>query len=287
LKAFRFYLYAIVIISCPLWSVTAYGQGASNAECRPNPHLTRALQYYEDLRFDEAAQTLQRAIEYANNCKWDLGEIYRLKAFVDAINGERERCHRDFEILLALNPEYKMPKQVPPKIRSCFDDAQNIAPSRRRLAISHSVDKAVKPNAPVPVRVKLEDRLRMIDKIQVYFRRSGVKAFTMLTARADDEVTVIIPALSVPGSEEAYQMEYLVRGVDRWGGVFVEDGSSRYPLDFTVLQGASGKLDLANQWWFWSAVAIAATGIGAGIFAAMSSGSDTVTLRISETGDGI
>ena len=266
--------------------MSAQGQGASNAECRPNPHLTRALQYYEDLRFDEAAQTLQRAIEYANNCKWDLGEIYRLKAFVDAINGERERCHRDFEILLALNPDYKMPKQVPPKIKSCFDDAQNIAPSRRRLAISHSVDKEVKPNAPVPVRVKLEDRLRMIDKIQVYFRRSGVKAFTMLTTRADDEVTVIIPALSVPGSNEAYQIEYLVRGVDRWGGVFVEDGSSRYPLDFMVLQGASGKLELATKWWFWSAVALAATGIGAGIFAAMNSGADTVTLRISETGDG-
>jgi hypothetical protein len=265
-------------------AVEARAQGASNAECRPNPHLSRANQFYEDLQFDEAAQTLQRAIEYASNCRWDLGEIYRLKAFVDAINGERERCHRDFEIFLAINPEYKMDINVPPKILNCFESARAIAPSRRHLDVEHSVDAQVKPNAPVAIRIRLEDRLRLIDKVQVFFRRQGVKAFTALTTRADDEVTVIIPALSIPADPKSYKIEYIVRGVDRWGGIFVEDGNTRYPLEFTVLPGSLGGEKVVKQWWFWTAVAVGISGIGFGLYSAFGGDPDTVTLRITESG---
>jgi len=284
LKAFNYIAQIFALFVPVFFSALAYGQGASNAECRPNPHLSRANQYFDDLQFDEAAQTLQRAIEYANNCRWDLGEIYRLKAFVDAINGERERCHRDFEIFLAINPEYKMEERVPPKIRSCFADAQSIAPARRHLSIKHTVDKEVKPNAPIAIKVELSDRLRLIDKVQVFFRRQGVKAFTALTNRADDEVTVIIPALSVPGDAEAYTMEYIVRAVDRWGGIFVEEGNTRYPLELKVLPGEMGVGKLTKQWWFWGVVGLAAVGVGAAAYAAFGSDSETVTLTITETG---
>jgi hypothetical protein len=271
-------------VSTLMGSTNARGQGASNADCRPNPHLSRANQFFEDLQFDEAAQTLQRAIEYSNNCRWDLGEIYRLKGFVDAINGERERCHRDFEIFLAIDSNYKMEARVPPKIRSCFENANAIAPARRHLAIEHTVRKKVRPNTPIALRVKLSDRLRLIDKVQVFFRRKGVKAFTALTARADDEVMVIIPALSVPADAKPYAMEYIVRGVDRWGGIFVEQGNTRYPLELTVLSGEYGMSKLTKEWWFWGVVALGIAGLGAASFAAFSGDPDTVTLTITESG---
>ena len=119
--------------------------GGSNAECRSNPHLARARELYDDLNFEEAATTLQRAIEFSNNCRWDLAEIYRLKAYVDAVNGERERCHRDFEIFLALNPDWDMPPDVAPKIKNCFEDAKSVAKSRRELAIAHEAPAEVQP----------------------------------------------------------------------------------------------------------------------------------------------
>lgn len=57
------------------------------AECRPNPYLPRAREQYERLEYDRAAASLQRAMQHGMACQAELAEIYRLKAFIDAING--------------------------------------------------------------------------------------------------------------------------------------------------------------------------------------------------------
>jgi hypothetical protein len=255
----------------------------SNAECRSNPHLARARELYEELQFDEAASTLQRAIEYSNNCRWDLGEIYRLKAFVDAVNAERERCHRDFEIFLALTPDYEMPPDTPPKIKTCFEDAKMVAPSRRELNLEHEVAKEVQPNAPVPLKVKVIDPLRLVDQVKVYFRREGVKVFTVVSARADDNVSIVIPALAVPADPEGYKMEYLVRAVDRWDGVLVEQGAPRRPLSFHVQPGNAPGDALLGQWWFWTAAAAVVIAT-AGILLFARQEPSTVTLTVHDKG---
>ena len=268
-----------------LWSAEALAQASSsNAECRSNPHLSRARELYEDLQFDEAASTLQRAIEYSNNCRWDLGEIYRLKAFVDAVDGERERCHRDFEIFLALNPDYEMPPDVPPKIRHCFEDAKSVAPSRRELGLHHDVPPVVQPNSPVALKVQVIDPLRLVDQVKVYFRREGVKIFTAVSARADENVSVVIPALAVPPDPEGYRMEYIVRAVDRWGGVLAEQGTPRRPLRFEVEEGSSGGGGVAGQWWFWTIIGVLGLFAAVGVPLAVTGDSGQVTLTIKDKG---
>lgn len=258
----------------------------SNAECRSNPHLGGARELYEDLQFDEAAQKLQRALEFANNCRWDLGEIYRLKAFVDAINGERERCHRDFEIFLALSPDYKMPADIPPKIRDCFEDANAVAPSRRELGLKLQAPTNVQPNAPVALAVEVVDPLRLVDQVKVFFRREGVKVYTVVSARADDNVSVVIPALAVTPDPKGYRMEYLVRAVDRWGGVLAEEGTARRPIRFDVQPGGGGAGELLTRWWFWAGVLAGVAAIGGSAFAIASAtgGGDSVTLTIRDRG---
>lgn len=252
--------------------------GGSNAECRSNPHLARARELYDDLNFEEAATTLQRAIEFSNNCRWDLAEIYRLKAYVDAVNGERERCHRDFEIFLALNPDWDMPPDVAPKIKNCFEDAKSVAKSRRELAITHEAPAEVQPNAPVSLKIKVTDPLRLVDQVRLFFRREGVKVFTVVSQRADDTVSIVIPALAVPPDPQGYKIEYVVRAVDRWDGVLTEQGNAKKPLVFAVAPGTTGE-SLVQQWWFWTAIAgVVALGAGAVIIASQSK--DTVGLTI-------
>lgn len=60
---------------------------AARADCRPNPHLALAREQYSSLAFEEMATSLQRALESPGNCREDLAEIYRLKGYLDAING--------------------------------------------------------------------------------------------------------------------------------------------------------------------------------------------------------
>lgn len=260
----------------------AYAQSLA-AECRSNPHLSRAKDQYDRLEFDRAARTLQRAIEYSKNCRWDLAEIYRLKAFVDAVNAERERCQRAFEILLALDPDYTMPPEVPPKIQNCFDDAKRVPPERRELKLVHTPPAEVQPNAPVSLPVRVVDPLRLVDQVQVYFRREGVKVFTTVSARADENVSVVIPALSVPPDEKGYDMEYFIRAVDRWEGTLEEEGSARKPLKFKVAP-ATAEGGITSQWWFWGAIGTAVVGGVVLAVIAGSAGGDSIPIQINDGG---
>ncbi len=274
----------LVLASIATWAPRPAAAQSSQAECRSNPHLSRAKDEYDRLEFDRAARTLQRAIEYAKNCRWDLAEIYRLKAFVDAVNAERERCQRAFEILLALDPEYAMPADVPPKIKNCFDDAKRVPVERRELKLVHTAPGEVQANAPVSLPVKVVDPLRLVDQIQVYFRRKGIKIYTVVTARADENVSVVIPALSVPPDEKGYEMEYFIRAIDRWEGTLDEEGSVKKPLEFKVAPYEEGGGGVASQWWFWTAIGAAVIGGVALAVVATNGGGDTTTLRIKNGG---
>lgn len=256
----------------------------SQADCRPNPHLSRAKEELDRLEFDRSARTLQRAIEFSRNCRWDLAEIYRLKGYVDAVNAERERCQRAFEILLALDPQYVMPARVAPKIRSCFEDAVRVPSTRRELRLVHRVPGEVPPRAPVSLQVRLVDPLRLVDRVQVFFRRSGGRVYTLVSTRADDSVSVVIPALNLPAEEEAYGVEYLVRAIDRWEGTLVEEGSVQAPLRFSVRAGDISRGSVASRWWFWTALGVVAA-VGAGVaVAAVTSGDDEITLGFRSSG---
>jgi hypothetical protein len=255
----------------------------SGQDCRPNPHLSRAKDEYDRLEFDRAARTLQRAIEYSKNCRWDLAEIYRLKAYVDAVNAERERCQRAFEILLALDPDFQMPSDVPPKIQNCFEDAKRVPVERRELRLVHTAPTEVQPNAPVSLAVKVIDPLRLVDQIQVYFRRESMKIFTVVTARSDENVSVVIPALSVPPDEKGYKMEYFVRAVDRWEGTLAEAGSSRTPNRFGVA-AADLSEGPTGHWWFWAGIGAAVIAGAALTVALLNKGSDNITLKIQDKG---
>jgi hypothetical protein len=258
---------------------------STGAECRPNPHLSRAKDEYDRLEFDRAGRTLQRALEYSKNCRWDLAEIYRLKAFVDAVNAERERCQRAFEILLALDPEYVMPADVPPKIQACFDDAKRVPAERRELAVQHQAPPEVQPNAPVSLPVRVVDPLRLVDQVQVYFRREGVKVYTVVSARADENVSIVIPALALPPDEKGYNMEYFVRAVDRWEGTLAEAGDAKTPIRLKVapMDASAGG---GPPWWVWAGIAAVVVGGVALAVAATQGGGDSITLQIKNGGVG-
>lgn len=275
-------LLAALVVAGILPAADAVAQ-ATGAECRPNPHLSRAKDEYERLEFDRAGRTLQRALEYSKNCRWDLAEIYRLKAFVDAVNAERERCQRAFEILLALDPEYVMPADVPPKIQACFDDAQRVPAERRKLAVQHQAPPEVQANAPVSLPVRVVDPLRLVDQVQVYFRRDGVKVYTVVSARADENVSIVIPALALPPDEKGYEMEYFIRAVDRWEGTLAEAGEAKSPLRLKVAPmdtSSGGPLPV----WAWIGIgAVVVGGVILGVVAAQGGG-DSITLGIRNGG---
>lgn len=142
------------------------------------------------------------------------------------------------------------------------------------------------PNSPVSIDVKVVDPLRLVDQIQVYFRREGVKVYTLVSARADEDPSVLIPGLSVPPDENGYQMEYFIRAVDRWEGTLDELGDSRHPMVFPVRPGTTGSAGIVGQWWFWTAVGAVVIGGAATIVLLTQQGRDEVSLVVKDGGAG-
>jgi len=254
----------------------------TGAECRPNPHLPRAAAEYDRLEFDRAARSLRRAMEHSRNCREDLAEIYRLQAFVDAVHGERARCRRAFEILLALRPDYSMGADVPPKIRKCFEDALRISPSERDVRLVHRPPESVRPRNPVEIEVAVRDPLRLVDRVQVWFRRRGVNVFTVVTTRSRDRVLPRIPALAVPEEDDAYAIEYFIRAVDRFEGTLFEVAGPDRPLVVRV-EAAASQRPLYARWWFWTAIGVAAAGAGGAAWAVAEADRDEVRLDVETT----
>ena len=265
------------------WPLCSASAADLAAECRPNPHVLRAKAQYERLEFDSAARTLQRAIEYARNCRDDLIQIYQLKGFIDAINTEYERCQRAFEIVLALDPTYRPRRGIPPKVATCFRDALKVAPHRRRLGMSHIPPEKVPPNVPLALNVSIEDPLRLTDRVQLWFRRKGVEIFTTVTQRADQNISLVVPALSLPASQKGYAFEYFIRSIDRWDGTLVEAGSAEKPLLFFVEGRPTGQ-PFVTKWWFWTAVGAVAVGAAAATFAVTRDNSNEIPLSIIDGG---
>lgn len=175
-------------------------------DCRSNPHLLRATSEYERGDLPRTVRSLQRAIEYARNCRYDLARIYELKAFVDALSDERERCKRAFEFVLVIHPDYELSKRVPEKIKMCRHTVS------KPPVLEMKLDPVEKRAGYLRIRGTVEDELRASHTVRVVMWTKSSKAPFVTTGRVDSKFEV--PMLAPPEPAEV-----VVALTDRWGGV--------------------------------------------------------------------
>jgi hypothetical protein len=71
-------------------------------------------------------------------------------------------------------------------------------------------------------------------------KRESAQQFTMVHAKADDVMSIVIPALEVPGEPEGYTMQYMLQAIDLAGRVIYEQGTLAHPLTFLVAPRPTG-----------------------------------------------
>ena len=111
-----------------------------------------------------------------------------------------------------------------------------------------------------------------------------MKVYTTVSARADENVSVVIPALAVPPDEKGYKLEYFIRAVDRWEGTLDEEGTAERPLELAVDPADAGGGSIASSWWLWTAIGAAVIGGVALAVVATQGGGDSVTLQLRDGG---
>jgi hypothetical protein len=142
-----------------------------------------------------------------------------------------EVMRRVIVLWLALAPTVAL-ADVPSRPDGCAA----VRPGQVTLTISEP--KTVEPNAPVSIRVAVSDALRLVDRIDLHFRKKGEADWSRVSAVADEQVSLVLSALAVPPAAESYDIEYRVSAVGACGDVLAEAG----PRSFQVAAGEPGEV---------------------------------------------
>jgi hypothetical protein len=94
------------------------------ASAGPNPKIAEARKLFEDLDFERAAKALAAAENADGNDRAQVLEILELQGIVYGTMNKDAKARDAFRELLALNPDYKLGGDHPPRVRTPFYEAK-------------------------------------------------------------------------------------------------------------------------------------------------------------------
>ncbi len=174
---------------------------AAPARAEP-PLLTRAQAALDDLRYEEAAELVDRAWRAGGNRREDLVAIFRLAGQVAVTLGNGEAAERHFERLLSLEPDAQLPEGSSPKIAARFAAARAHMTGRLRAVLRADGTRVM---AEVT-----SDPARMVSSLRARYGKDGVEE-----AIAPDPLSIDL-ALDRPTEVELALL-------DEHGNILVED----------------------------------------------------------------
>jgi hypothetical protein len=260
-----------------------------------NREISRAQEQIEQGDFEEAVKTLQAGLDEPAVTDDQLVELYRLLGLASLYLGDEARAREAYERLLQARPDFELPRNAPPKLRSLYARIKEDIKSRRVRPVTLTVDPIPDPKGgePVTVEARIQD-MALGAKAKIFYRRAGDQAYSSVDftrVRGNKErYSATLPAYELPAEATAYEVEYYFEVADAAQRRLAGRGDSFHPLVFQVLpQQAAGQAaaTASRPWykspWLWVAVgAVAVGGTAAGVAIATSEerGRVPVTIRV-------
>ena len=260
-----------------------------------HPELTKAQEQIEQGDFEEAVKTLQAGLDRPDVTDDQLVELYRLLGLASLYLGDEARAREAYERLLQARPDFELPRNAPPKLRSLYARIKEDNKSRRVRPVTLTVDPIPDPKGgePVMVDARIQD-MALGAKAKIFYRRAGDEAYNSVDFARDrsnkERYRATLPAYELPSEATPYEVEYYFEVADAAQRRLAGRGDSFHPLVFQVLpqQAAGQPAATASRPWyksplFWVAVgAVAVGGTAAGVAIATSEerGRVPVTIRV-------
>jgi len=237
-----------------------------------NPLIEQGQSQYDELRFEEALQTLSAALVRTGNSPSDYATIYRILAFTYLALGREEEASGAYRSMLPLAPDYEPGQDVAPRTREFFDGVReqweadgrpgiaSPATGSATVEIQHRSPPEAERETEVELSAELEDPGGAVDQLVLAYRQGTSAVFTRLnTVRQPDGVyTATIPADDVAPP----LVEYYFEAIDAQGLPIAARGDVAAPLRITVPGGGN----VLEEWWFWTIIGVVVAG---GIVAAV------------------
>jgi len=134
------------VAACWVWSGTAMAQSP----------LEDALADYEQAHFDSAFESFERALDSGGLGPQQLAQVYLHLGALHAIRGQLALARDAFVVALAIDPSLEPPRDLGPRHRGSFYEAQRIR-SGRSFALSLRAPESVRRDQHLQLGVSLSD----------------------------------------------------------------------------------------------------------------------------------
>jgi tetratricopeptide (TPR) repeat protein len=242
---------------------------AAPAAAQRNPLIQRGQEEYDELRYDEALQTLSAALVRSGNTDNDLARIYRLLAFTYLALRREEEAAGAYRHMLPLAPDFVPGDDVSPRVREFFNRvAQEWEQAGRPgtgppppIEIRHRSPARAERNTEVALTTELDDPAGRAASVVVAYRQGSDAVFTRREAESTDAGWVA----TIPASDVRPPLiEYYIEVLDAQGLPLAARGDVAAPLRIAV--PAPGGGEVWQEWWFWTIIGVVVAG---GIVAAV------------------
>lgn len=238
-----------------------------------NPLIRQGQEQYDELRFEEALQTLSAALVRSGNTPQQYATIYRLLAFTYLALGREEEASGAYQSMLPLDPEHTLGDEVAPRIRGFFQNVRDEweaagrpgverpVTSQATVEIRHRSPPEAERETEVPLSAEVEDPGGRVSSLVLAYRQGTDAVFTRLDTQlaADGSYHATIPA----GDVAPPLVEYYFEALDAQGLPVAARGDVAAPLRIAVPEPGGNVLE---EWWFWTIIGVVVAG---GIVAAI------------------
>jgi hypothetical protein len=214
--------------------------------------IQRGRELFEDQQYEESIQTLSGAVVRPQNTLAQKIEIYRLLALDHITLGHKEEAENFVRALLALQPDYELPRSESPRFRDFFAAvrakweaegrpglATEPSAAPKPVAIKHSSPSEAAPGTEVTLTAALDDPGHRTRQVELFYRAGSAGRFTEVTAQfapAEGSVRATLPSAAVQPPYVAY---YLL-AKDAAGLPLASSGDADAPLRIPVPEPSKG-----------------------------------------------
>jgi tetratricopeptide (TPR) repeat protein len=255
----------------------------SPALAQRNPLIATGQQQYDELRYEEALQTLSAALVRSGNSPEEQATMYRLLAFTYLALGRQEEAAGAYRSMLPLDPSFVPGEDISPRTRDFFARVRADweaagrpgSPPPPPIAIRHRSPPRADRGQPVRLSAQIDDPGQRVDRMVLAYRQGSQAVFRRLDTRVVEGSYVA----TIPGGDIAPPLvEYYFEALDAEGLPIAARGDVAAPLRITVPAPSENVLE---AWWFWTIIGgVALVGIVTAIAVGVAVSGQTGTLIV-------
>ncbi|GEM_PF-727956 len=212
----------VLLVALQLGALT--WPGASLAQVGPAPvreALSRAEVAYDQVDFAGTSEAACNALELGNASSSQSLRLHLLCAIASAALEKPDEARAHFKVALAMRPELRLERELSPKIRSPYLEAQGYwAQFEDRLSL-----QAATRSQDGSLQFRLVDPARLTARIRVQVRVLHAAAYELVYVEASPT-----PTLRLGRDETPQGLEYYAALVDAHDNVLLELGSEATPI---------------------------------------------------------